>query len=159
MDRDLFSVIVPVYNSELYINECIKSIIDSNYQNWELLLIDDGSTDKSGTICDQWSQRDSRIKVFHKVNGGVSSARNLGIEKAKGYWLTFVDSDDFISPDFMSRIQEKASCENADLVFNDFNIIYSNKENYSELTHGVQIKKNLSVIIWFIHGHVLHGVL
>lgn len=64
MDRDLFSVIVPVYNSELYINECIKSIIDSNYQNWELLLIDDGSTDKSGTICDQWSQRDSRIKVF-----------------------------------------------------------------------------------------------
>ena len=151
MDRDLFSVIVPVYNSELYINECIKSIIDSNYQNWELLLIDDGSTDKSGTICDQWSQRDSRIKVFHKVNGGVSSARNLGIEKAKGYWLTFVDSDDFISPDFMSRIQEKASCEDADLVFNDFNIIYSNKRELFR-TYSWSANKEESFRNYLVHS-------
>lgn len=151
MDRDFFSVIVPVYNSELYINECIKSIIDSNYQNWELLLIDDGSTDKSGTICDQWSQRDSRIKVFHKVNGGVSSARNLGIEKAKGYWLTFVDSDDFISPDFMSRIQEKASCEDADLVFNDFNIIYSNKRELFR-TYSWSANKEESFRNYLVHS-------
>lgn len=128
MNSGLFSVIVPVYNSESYINECIQSIIDSNYKNWELLLIDDGSTDQSGAICDEWSQRDSRINVFHKLNGGVSSARNLGIEKANGIWLTFIDSDDFISPDFMNRILEEAARVNADLVFNDFNIIYSDKE-------------------------------
>lgn len=151
MDRDLFSIIVPVYNSESYINECIKSIIDSNYLNWELLLIDDGSTDKSGTICDEWSQRDSRIKVFHKVNGGVSSARNLGIEKAKGYWLIFVDSDDFISPDFMNRILEKTSCGDADLVFNDFNIIYSNKRELFR-TYSWNANKEESFRNYLVHS-------
>lgn len=110
-------------------------------------------------ICDDWSQRDSRINAFHKLNGGVSSARNLGIEKAKGIWLTFIDSDDFISSDFMNRILEEAARANADLVFNDFNIIYQIRKHYSELIHGIQIKKSLSVIIWFIHGLGLHGVL
>lgn len=117
-----------MYNSESYINECIQSIMDSNYKNWELLLIDDGSTDQSSTICDDWSQRDLRINVFHKLNGGVLLARILGFEKANGIGLTFIDSDDFISSDFMNRILEEAARANVDLVFNDFNIIYSDKK-------------------------------
>lgn len=152
MNSDLFSVIVPVYNSESYINECIQSIIDSNYNNWELLLIDDGSTDHSGKICDEWSQRDSRISVFHKVNEGVSSARNLGIEKAKGIWLTFVDSDDFISSYFMSKILEEAVRTDADLVFNDFNIIYSDKKElfrtYSWTTDKEESFRNYLIHSW-----------
>lgn len=127
MGKDKFSIIIPVYNAELYIDECIKSVIDSTYENWELLLVDDGSNDGSGEICDEWSYKDSRIRVFHQNNRGVSSARNLGIEKAKGNWLVFVDSDDYISSDMMNLISENAYREDADLVFTDYNIIYSDK--------------------------------
>lgn len=90
------SVIVPVYNSELSLNRCIDSILSQNCKNFELLLIDDGSTDRSGEICEEYAQKDFRVKVFHKENGGVSSARNVGLDNAKGEWITFVDSDDYI---------------------------------------------------------------
>lgn len=92
----LISVIVPVYNSEDTLNRCVDSILNQTFHDWELLLIDDGSTDKSGEICDEYIATDSRIKVFHKENGGVSSARNVGLENAKGEWITFCDSDDFV---------------------------------------------------------------
>lgn len=97
----LISIIVPVYKAEKYIDRCIESIVTQTYPEWELLLVDDGSPDRSGELCDIWSTRDKRIKVFHKKNGGVSSARNLGIDCAEGEWITFVDSDDWISQNYL----------------------------------------------------------
>ena len=93
----LISVIVPVYNIEKYLERCVNSIREQTYTNLEILLVDDGSTDRSGEICDALSKEDGRIRVFHKENGGSSSARNLGISQAKGEYLGFVDSDDYIS--------------------------------------------------------------
>ena len=90
------SIIVPVYNSEKTLNRCVDSILSQTFQDWELLLIDDGSTDRSGKLCDEYALKDQRIKVFHKKNGGVSSARNIGLDHAKGEWITFIDSDDEI---------------------------------------------------------------
>lgn len=92
------SVIVPVYNTEKYLHRCIDSILAQTFTDFELLLIDDGSKDNSGTICDEYAAMDSRVRVFHKENGGVSSARNLGLDNARGEWISFVDSDDWIEP-------------------------------------------------------------
>ncbi len=95
---DLISVIVPVYNVAEYLNTCISSIINQTYPNLEILLIDDGSTDSSGQLCDAWEKKDGRIQVIHKENGGLSDARNTGLKAASGEWIIFVDSDDFIHP-------------------------------------------------------------
>lgn len=98
------SVIVPVYNVEKYLDECIESICTSTLKDIEILLIDDGATDSSGNKCDKWAKKDNRIKVFHKTNGGLSDARNFGIDHAKGEFLAFVDSDDKIHPDMLSKL-------------------------------------------------------
>lgn len=90
------SIIVPVYNAKKTLKRCINSIINQSYKDWELLLVDDGSTDDSSIICDEYAQQDRRIRVFHKQNGGVSSARNVGLDNAIGEWVTFIDSDDWI---------------------------------------------------------------
>ena len=90
------SIIVPVYNVEEYVSECIDSILAQTFTDWELILINDGSTDNSGKICDEYAQKDSRIKVIHKENGGLSSARNVGLDITKGEYITFIDSDDRI---------------------------------------------------------------
>lgn len=95
------SIVVPVYKVEKYLTECIDSILAQTFTDFELILVDDGSPDNSGKICDDYAARDSRIRVFHKENGGVSSARNFGIDNALGEWITFVDSDDFISSTFL----------------------------------------------------------
>ena len=97
----LISVVVPIYNVEDVLCFCIDSILNQTYSNFELLLVDDGSTDKSGDICDQYARKDTRIRVFHKENGGVSSARNLGIDNAIGECICFVDSDDYLEPDYL----------------------------------------------------------
>lgn len=99
------SVIIPVYNTEKYLRRCIDSVLAQTYQDFELLLIDDGSEDSSGAICDEYAARDSRVKVFHKENGGVSSARNLGLDNARGEWITFVDSDDYIEEKFLKSFE------------------------------------------------------
>lgn len=100
----LVSVIVPVYNVEQYIARCIDSLLQQRYQKYELILIDDGSTDCSGVICDQYQKKDQRIRVFHKENGGLSDARNKGLEIANGELITFVDSDDWVSPFFLEEL-------------------------------------------------------
>ena len=107
------SIIVPVYNVELFLPRCIDSILNQSFVDFELLLIDDGSKDKSGEICDEYAEKDKRIKVFHKVNGGVSSARNLGLEKSKGEYITFVDADDYLLP---GTITEPLLSGNYDLI-------------------------------------------
>lgn len=98
------SIIVPVYNTEKYLHRCIKSILSQSFTDFELLLINDGSTDNSGGICDEYSTKDPRIRVFNKTNGGVSAARNLGLENAKGEWITFIDSDDWIESEMLSTL-------------------------------------------------------
>ena len=90
----MISVIVPVYNAGQYLEECIKSLLQQTFSDFELLLIDDGSDDESGVVCDRLARTDSRIRVFHKTNEGVSSARNMGLEQACREWVTFVDADD-----------------------------------------------------------------
>ena len=97
----LISIIVPVYNTVQYIHRCIDSILAQTYPHFELLLIDDGATDGSGDLCDEYLVKDTRIRVFHKENGGVSSARNLGLDNAIGNWITFADSDDFLKEDWI----------------------------------------------------------
>ena len=94
----MVSIIVPIYNTVPYFSRCIDSILSQSFTDFELLLVNDGSTDGSGKICDAYAEKDSRIRVLHKENGGVSSARNLGLDKARGEWITFVDSDDELLP-------------------------------------------------------------
>ena len=96
----ILSVIVPIYNTKEQLPRCIDSILSQSFSDFELLLIDDGSTDGSGTVCDAYSSKDNRVRVFHKENGGVSSARNVGLENVNGQWLTFLDSDDWIEEDY-----------------------------------------------------------
>lgn len=105
-DWELVSIIVPVYNVQDYLRACIDSLLGQTYTNFELLLIDDGSPDESGAVCEEYAQRDSRIKVYHKENGGLSDARNYGIERAGGTYLTFVDSDDCVSPRYLEVLME-----------------------------------------------------
>lgn len=100
----LISIIIPIYNIEEYLPRCVHSVSAQTYSNLEILLVDDGSTDGTGALCDELAGEDSRIRVFHKENGGSSSARNLGIAQAKGEYLGFVDSDDYIAPDMYERL-------------------------------------------------------
>lgn len=101
------SVIVPVYNTEPYLRQCIDSILNQTFTDFELLLVDDGSTDHSGEICEEYAQIDARIKLFHTPNHGVSAARNLGINQASGEWITFVDSDDWVEEEYLSCFLQK----------------------------------------------------
>ena len=105
----MISIIIPVYKAESFLHRCLDSILAQTNTDWELLLIDDGSPYKSGDICDQYSQKDRRIKVFHKSNGGVSSARNLGLDKANGQWITFIDADDYVDTSFCIINEEESN--------------------------------------------------
>lgn len=111
----LISIIIPVYNTEKYLEKCVNSIIDQTYNNIEIILVDDGSTDNSPYICDKLNNKNNNIKVFHKKNEGVSKARNYGIEKANGTYLLFVDSDDYIDKNMISSLYNNLIKYNADI--------------------------------------------
>lgn len=115
METPLISVIVPVYNVEPYLAECLDSVIAQSYKHIEIILVDDGSTDQSGQLCDQYAGRDPRITVIHKKNGGLSEARNVGIDRARGEYLAFVDSDDAVAPDFLEVLYTRLTGNGADL--------------------------------------------
>ena len=121
----MISVIVPIYNAEKYIHRCIDSILAQSYTDYELLLIDDGSPDGCGAICDAYAAKDSRVRVFHKENGGVSSARNLGLDNAQGEWITFVDIDDYLHPEFLSSLYAQ---NDTDLVVGSFQLVGSDEK-------------------------------
>ncbi len=104
MDKPLISVIIPVYNTETYLEKCVRSVLAQDYESFELILVDDGSTDSSSQIMDDLAEQDSRILVIHKENGGQSSARNVGLDRAKGAYISFVDSDDHVTPDYLSYL-------------------------------------------------------
>ncbi|MEO3135266.1 glycosyltransferase family 2 protein [Turicibacter sanguinis] len=101
MQKDLISIVVPIYNVEKYLEECLASIINQTYKNIEIILVDDGSTDSSSVICRKYAEQDKRIKLFTKKNGGLSDARNYGIDKSLGTYITFVDSDDLIASNYI----------------------------------------------------------
>ena len=124
------SIIIPVYNAEPYLHRCVESILSQTFADFELLLIDDGSPDKSGAICDEYAEIDERIRVFHKENGGVSSARNIGLDNATGEWVTFIDSDDLL-PNTM--VFKTAASYNADM------IIFSYIENYNKHNKIIEV--------------------
>ena len=124
-EEDLISVIVPVYNVEEYLKKCIDSIISQAYTNLEIILVDDGSTDNCGKICDEYAENDKRIKVIHKENGGLSDARNAGIDIAKGKYLTFIDSDDFVENNYIELLYDEAKKYDADLSIASHKVIYS----------------------------------
>ena len=119
-ENKLLSVIVPVYNTDTYLTKCIESIVNQTYRTLEIILIDDGSTDKSGAICDQYADVDKRIKVVHKDNQGLVPARKQGLQMAQGEVVTFVDSDDWIEPDMYEEMMEIYERENVDLVSTGF---------------------------------------
>lgn len=112
---DLVSVIVPIYNVEQYLSQCIDSILNQTYTNLEIILVDDGSPDSCPQICDEYAAKDARVRVIHKPNGGLSDARNTGIDASTGDWLVFVDSDDYIAPDMIASLYDAVIKHNAQM--------------------------------------------
>lgn len=104
--NELISIIAPVYNVEKYLDRCVKSLIAQTYENIEIILVDDGSTDSCGKKCDEYALLDDRIRVIHKKNGGLSDARNAGIDRASGNYIAFIDSDDFVSELYIGKTME-----------------------------------------------------
>ncbi len=136
----LISVIVPVYKVEDYLDRCIKSILSQTFRDFELIIVDDGSPDKCPEMCDEWEKRDERIIVIHQKNQGLSAARNSGIKAAKGRYLTFVDSDDWIASDMLEILYDLIKKHNADISICDFRRTASE----SEIPHPVsEIKENI----------------
>lgn len=140
------SVIVPVYKAENYINRCIDSLLSQTFYAFEVLLVNDGSPDRSGEICDEYAQRDSRVRVFNKRNGGVSSARQCGMDHAKGEYVIHVDPDDWVESSMLEELYNKAKEEDADMVICDYYMNYENKQVYkkqepSSLDHRTVLKE------------------
>ena len=128
MDKDLISVIVPVYKVEAYLEECINSIINQTYKNLEIILVDDGSPDNSGIICDKYAKKDERIKVIHKENGGLSDARNAGIDVVTGKYITFIDSDDYIENLYIEKLYLAIKNNNTNISQCGFSKVSNSKE-------------------------------
>ena len=125
--NELISVIVPVYNVERYLEKCVNSIVNQTYKNLEIILVNDGATDSSGDLCDKLAMIDNRIKVYHKENGGLSDARNYGVERATGEYVGFVDSDDYIDAEMYEKLYEAIKKENVDVAECSLKVIYPGK--------------------------------
>jgi len=136
----LISVIVPVYGVENYISKCLDSILNQTYKNLEILLIDDGSKDRSGEICEEYRQKDNRIAVYHKQNGGLSDARNYGIDRAKGEYLTFIDSDDYIDEDYIEFLYDLIKEGNTRMSLCSLHVVYTSNGRVWDKGNGEKIK-------------------
>ena len=124
MNNELISIIVPIYNKEDYLRQCLDSIINQSYTNFEVLLVNDGSTDSSGIICQEYSERDSRFRYIEKKNGGVSSARNLGLERSEGAYITFIDSDDWVEFNYLEVLYNALRENNTDVAISSYKSYY-----------------------------------
>lgn len=136
---DKVTVIVPVYNVEEYLKECMQSILEQTYQNLEIILVDDGSTDSSGKICDEYQNKDSRIKVIHQENQGLSAARNTALKLATGDMIQFVDSDDFIAKNMIEDLVKIMKQNNADIIISSHYIYQDGKPLESEYSNQIQV--------------------
>lgn len=121
----MFSIIIPIYNTDQYLPQCLDYIVTQTYRNWECILIDDSSIDLSAVICDEYTRKDRRFKVIHKMNSGVSAARNDGLAKANGEWITFIDSDDYWKPKFLEHLLKH---QEADIVWTGTQFFSGNDE-------------------------------
>ncbi|KRM94885.1 glycosyltransferase [Liquorilactobacillus aquaticus DSM 21051] len=144
MENIEISVIVPVYNVEYYIHNCVKSILNQTFKDFELLLIDDGSTDNSGKICDRYAKRYSTVKVFHKVNGGLSDARNYGMKLAKGKYFVFIDSDDFVELNYLEVL---------------FNLVKKYNVQMACLNSVREYKSDFNLVGKYIDSNNIEGVI
>ena len=135
------SIIVPVYNTEKYIDECICSLVSQTYKNIELIIIDDGSKDNSGKKADEYASKNNMIKVFHTENKGLSSARNYGLKYATGDFICFIDSDDYVTEDFVEKMVSASISNNTDMVFCNYFSFYVNKVNPSLRLSSIKDKK------------------
>lgn len=125
--NELISIIVPVYKVEKYLSKCIDSILSQTYKNFELILVDDGSPDNCPQICDEYAKKDDRIRVIHKKNSGVSETRNEGVRNAKGTFICFVDSDDYVSENYISSLLDAQKINNSDIVFGRYCRVFNDK--------------------------------
>ncbi len=126
------SIIVPVYNVESYLKRCMESILAQSFQNFEVVLVDDGSTDTSGMICDEYAERNANVRVVHKANGGVAAARNTGIEESRGTYITFIDSDDYVERHYLEVLYRSIRNQNADLAICDGEIVMEGRGEREE---------------------------
>lgn len=149
--KPLVSVIVPVYNVKDYVLECLQSLVCQSYDNLEIIVVDDGSTDESGKICDEFVGNNEQVKVFHKKNGGLSSARNFGIKKAKGEYICLVDSDDWVKKSFVEKMMKEIKNENVDIVICGYNNEVPRADALigKEATKKLLIsQENMEIIAW-----------
>ena len=153
------SVIVPVYKAEKYLHRCVDSILSQTFTDFELILVNDGSPDNCGTICDEYTTKDNRVRVFHKENGGVSSARNLGLDNAQGEYITFCDADDYVTPDWLMAYSD-SMLHNTDLAIQGYNIIDCDKRIIKHLPsqkgNSIEAKHELiiSLICQGMYGYL-----
>lgn len=149
MSESLISVIIPIYNVEKYLDRCLKSIISQSYKNIEIILIDDGSKDASSKICDDYAKSDNRIRVIHKKNEGVAIARNLGIKKATGKYITFIDADDYVEKDYVKILYELCRDHDVSIVGtideNDEQVVISKSKSMIKIANGKEAIKEMLV--------------
>jgi len=147
------SVIVPVYNVEKYLSRCVESIIHQTYEDLEIILVDDGSTDRSGELCDEYEKRDGRIRVIHKENGGISSARNIGLQYATGEYIGFVDSDDYIDPEMYMTLFDRIISESADIAICGISNSYAGNEFIKDNSEeNLRVMDNLTALKMMLEG-------
>ena len=159
MNEPLISVIVPVYNVENYLRECLESIRNQTYRNLEVFLINDGSTDNSGIICEEYAAKDNRFTVIHQENAGASSARNRGIESAIGKWITFIDADDYVESNYLETLAKHIAKENDVLIIQGLKQVNINGEKTDRVEfptttlHNNEIEKAFREMSIFNYGY------
>ncbi|MEF9999212.1 MAG: glycosyltransferase family 2 protein [Lachnospiraceae bacterium] len=141
----LVSIVIPIYNVEIYLDQCIQSVVHQTYEHLEIILVDDGSSDNCGAMCDVYEKEDNRIKVIHKENGGLADARNVGVSNATGDYLLFVDSDDYIDLRLIEQTVTVAESTGADMVFFDFTMVDINTKKREDYTSEVRKNQVLSL--------------
>lgn len=153
--QELVSVIVPVFNVEKYVEKCVNTILNQTYKNLEIILIDDGSTDSSGKICDEYAEKDERITVIHKENGGLSSARNAGLSIVTGGYITYIDSDDYVSKEYVEVLYQNLRDNNADIAIGSFRYVYEGDTDVE-----IELKEMCGpVLIWNNEETLYHMLL
>lgn len=153
MSEKLISIIIPTYNVEKYLDRCVNSVINQTYSNIEIVLVDDGSTDNSGVICDKYMKCDQRVKVIHKKNEGVAEARNVGLDNSNGEYVTFVDSDDYVPSDYVEYLYEILSLNKATISCCNFEYIYENSNQ------TIKSKNNKEIIVTYSNKEALEDLL